>query len=90
MPHCPDRLPTRRWWVSSAIASVDHPVFYYRDPDHPNRLIAYDWDGMRRVAIDVTRGARHPLMGGVSLRSMYRAAKGAGPAAALIKAHSRF
>jgi hypothetical protein len=40
--------------VSSAIASVDHPVFYYRDPDNPHRLIAYDWDGMRRGAIDVT------------------------------------
>jgi len=39
--------------VSSAIASVDHPVFY-RDPDNANRLIAYDLDGMRRGAIDVT------------------------------------
>jgi hypothetical protein len=40
--------------VSSAIASVDHPVFYYRDPDNAHRLIAYDWDGIRRGAIDVT------------------------------------
>jgi hypothetical protein len=40
--------------VSPEIASADHPVFYYRDAQDPNRLLAYDWTGTLRGAVVVS------------------------------------
>ena len=40
--------------VSPEIATADHPVFYYRDAQNPNRLLAYDWTGTLRGSVTVS------------------------------------
>ena len=40
--------------VSPEIAAADHPVFYYRDAQNPNRLLAYDWSGTLRGSLAVS------------------------------------
>jgi len=39
--------------VSSEIATTDRPVFYYRESNNPNRLLAYDWTGALRGTVTI-------------------------------------
>ena len=40
--------------VSPTVASPDHPVFFYRDPNDRLRLLAYDWNGVLRGQVIVS------------------------------------
>lgn len=40
--------------VSPEIAATDQPVFYYRDAQNSNRLLAYDWSGTLRGSLTVS------------------------------------